>query len=168
MAVACLQGNGIGSEIYPRKEQLVYWRAVMDGMPPVQANGEKTDPKTFFKPVDYEYLGLGHIGAMRSYRSEVAGARGIRGRFAELTGYNPDTAGCTRRQVEKMHEKAGRLKGEEPVQLGIAGLLVVGAVSFRLLYFSRFVLPHDLDHCLKTCIHAVQTNWAPSLQVVSD
>lgn len=62
MTVACLQENCIGSELYPKKEQLVNWGAIMDGMPPVQTNGEKTDSKTYFKLVDYEYLGLKHMG----------------------------------------------------------------------------------------------------------
>lgn len=58
----------------------------------------------------------------------------VRRRFAELTEHNLETAGCIKGQVAKMHEKAGRLKDEELMQLSIAGLLVVGAVSFRLLY----------------------------------
>jgi hypothetical protein len=46
-----------------------------------------------------------------SKRGEIFGKKGIRTLFTTVTGYNPDLA-KTEEQVEKVKEKAAKLKGE--------------------------------------------------------
>jgi hypothetical protein len=78
MAVAILMGNCKGSCIYPTREDLVYWRAVYDGMAPEDSDGEENDPREYFRKVDYEYLGSEHLKGVSFKRSELAGMKGVR------------------------------------------------------------------------------------------
>jgi hypothetical protein len=71
MAVAILMGNCKGACIYPTREDLVYWRAVYDGMAPRDSDGEENDPHKYFRKVDYEYLGSEHLKGVSSKRSEL-------------------------------------------------------------------------------------------------
>ena len=89
MAVACLQGDCLGAEMYPSKERLVYWRAVLDGMDPIGPDGMETDPMTHFKTKkNYNYVASEHLKACSSKRGELSGAKGIRGLFEARTTFN--------------------------------------------------------------------------------
>jgi hypothetical protein len=88
MAVAILKGNCKGACIYPTREDLVYWRAVYDGMAPEDPDGEENDPHEYFRKVDYEYLGSEHLKGVSSKRSELAGMRGVRQVFGTCTKFN--------------------------------------------------------------------------------
>jgi len=99
MAVAVLMGNAKGSCIYPTREDLVYWRAVYDGMSPMDSHGEEADAREYFRKVDYEYLGSEHLKAVSSKRSELAGMKGVRMAFNISTKFNWKAA-RTKEQLE--------------------------------------------------------------------
>jgi hypothetical protein len=111
MGVAVLLGQVKGCEIYPKKEDLMYWRAVIDGMSPTDSRGELSEPREYFNKQEYKCLGGEHLKGVSSKRGEISGKKGIRTLFTTVTGYNPDLA-KTEEQVEAMKEKAAKLKGE--------------------------------------------------------
>jgi hypothetical protein len=111
MGVAVLLGQVKGCEIYPKKEDLMYWRAVIDGMDPTDSRGELNDPREFYGKLNFKYLGGEHLKGVSSERGEISGKKGIRTLFTTVTGYNPDLA-KTEEQREEMKEKAAKLKGE--------------------------------------------------------
>lgn len=89
MAVACLQGNCNEAEMYPSREKLVYWRAVLEGMEPTGLDGMPNDPKEYFENGNnYNYLVGEHLKACSSKRGELAGKKGIRGVFETKTTFN--------------------------------------------------------------------------------
>jgi hypothetical protein len=81
-------GNCKGACIYPTREDLVYYRAVFDGMAPEDSDGEENDASEYFRKVDYEYLGSEHLKGMSSKRSELAGMKGVRLVFQMCTKFN--------------------------------------------------------------------------------
>jgi hypothetical protein len=55
MAVNALIGWGIGCDHYVKPEELMYHRAVLEGMPAMDG-GQRSDPKMFFGKDTYNYL----------------------------------------------------------------------------------------------------------------
>ena len=89
MAVACMMGECTGAGMYPTKEELVYWRAVYEGMERPNESGEKHDPMIIFKTRNnYNYCATEHLKACSSKRGELSGAKGIRGVFEAKTSFN--------------------------------------------------------------------------------
>ena len=90
MAVACMMGECTGAEMYPSKEDLMYWRAVVMGMERDESEaGEKHDLMTVFKTrSNYNYCATEHLKACSSKRGELSGAKGIRGVFETKTSFN--------------------------------------------------------------------------------
>jgi hypothetical protein len=55
MGVNVLIGWGVGCDPYAKPEDLMYYRAVMEGMPAMDG-GERSDPKIFFGKDTCNYL----------------------------------------------------------------------------------------------------------------
>jgi hypothetical protein len=111
MGVAVLLRQVKGCKIYPKKEDLMYWRAVIDGMDPTDSWVELNDPLEFYGKLNFKYLGGEHLKGVSSKRGEIPGKKGIRTLFTTVIGYNPDLA-KTEEQVQEIKEKAAKLKGE--------------------------------------------------------
>ena len=113
MAVACMMGECAGAGMYPTKEELVYWRAVYEGMERNDAeSGEKHDPMVVFKTkTNYNYCANEHLKACSSKRGELSGSKGIRGVFESNTSFNLSRA-KTVEDVAEMTALAETLKGE--------------------------------------------------------
>jgi hypothetical protein len=111
MGVGVLPGQVKGCKIYAKKEDLMYWRAVIDGMDPIDSWRELNDPREFYGKLNFKYLGGEHLKGVSSKRGEISGKKGIRTLFSTVIGYNPDLA-KTEEQVEEMKEKAAKVKGE--------------------------------------------------------
>lgn len=89
MAVACIMGECTGAEMYPSKDELMYWRAVCAGMERGAEAGEREDPMTIFKTRhNYNYVATEQLKACSSKRGELSGAKGIRGVFEAKTSFN--------------------------------------------------------------------------------
>ncbi|GAQ93389.1 hypothetical protein KFL_014900030, partial [Klebsormidium nitens] len=90
MDVACMRGECTGAEMYPSKEDLMYWRAVVMGMERDDSEaGEKHDLMTVFKTrSNYNYCATEHLKACSSKTGELSGAKGIRGVFETRTSFN--------------------------------------------------------------------------------
>ena len=99
-----------GAEMYPTKEDLMYYRGVYDGMDPLDSTGEETDPRTYFRKVDYDYLAGEHLKACSSKRSELAGKKGVRFVFTMETKFDMEGA-RTPEEVEEQTELRDKLKG---------------------------------------------------------
>lgn len=102
--------DAIGHNFYPTPNELLYFRALHEGMEPSDADGEPNDPREFFKKEDYAYLVSEHTKACSSKRSELSGVRGIRGEFDRVAEFNlkntPDE------DKEKAEEWAERMRGK--------------------------------------------------------
>jgi hypothetical protein len=100
MAVAILMGNCKGSCIYPTREDLVYRRAVYNGIALEDSDGKENEPREYFRKVDYEYLGSEHLKGVSSKRSELAGIKGVRVVIRTCTKFNWKGA-RTKEQLEE-------------------------------------------------------------------
>jgi hypothetical protein len=76
MAVNALNGWGVGCDPYAKPEELMYHRAVLEGMPAMDG-GERSDPKMFFGKDTYNYLTYWHTKRMFSTKGEFSGATGV-------------------------------------------------------------------------------------------
>jgi hypothetical protein len=56
MGMAVLLGQIKGCEIYPKKEDPMYWRAVIDGMDSTDSWGELNDPREFYGKLNFKFL----------------------------------------------------------------------------------------------------------------
>ncbi len=88
LAAAIVMSNALGHGFYKENDELLYMRAVHEGMEPSDANGEANDPREFFSKDDAAYLVTIHSKALSSKRSELSGVRGIRGTFDTVAEYN--------------------------------------------------------------------------------
>lgn len=111
MAVACLMGDCTGGGMYPSKDDLMYWRAVVEGMERIDDEGQRNDPMIIFKTkANYEYLKFEHGRACSSKRSELSGAKGIRGVIEVKESFNLKKARSAP-EVAQMMETVEKLKG---------------------------------------------------------
>jgi hypothetical protein len=76
MGVVVLLGQVKGCKIYPKKEDLMYWRAVIEDMDPTDSWGELNDPREFYGKLNFKYLGGEHLKGMSSKRGEISGKKG--------------------------------------------------------------------------------------------
>jgi hypothetical protein len=84
MEVNALIGWGVGCDLYIKPKELMYHRAVLEGMPAMDG-GQRSDPKMFFGKDTFNYLMYWHTKRMSSTRGEFSGAKGIRGLFIAST-----------------------------------------------------------------------------------
>ena len=110
LAAALMLSDAIGHNFYPTPDELLYFRALHEGMEPTDADGEPNDHREFFKKEDYAYLVSEHTKACSSKRSELSGVRGIRGEFDRVAEFNlkntPDE------DKEAAEEWAERMRGK--------------------------------------------------------
>jgi hypothetical protein len=111
MAVNALIGWGVGCDPYAKPEELMYHRAVLEGMPAMD-NGERSDPKMFFGKDTYNYLMYWHTKRMSSTRGEFSRAKGIRGLFTASTHYNLVRANGEEKVKEQKELATKLLKGK--------------------------------------------------------
>jgi hypothetical protein len=111
MAVNALIGWGVGCDPYAKPEDLMYYRAVMEGMPAMDG-GERSDPKIFFGKDTYNYPMYWHTKRMSSTRGEFSGAKGIRGLFTASTHYDPSRANGEGKLNEQKELARKLLKGK--------------------------------------------------------
>jgi hypothetical protein len=96
MTVAILMGNCKGSCIYPTREDLVYWRAMYNGMAPEDSVARRT----ILASTSERYLGFKHLKGVSSKRSELACMRGMRLVFETCTKFKWKGA-KTKEQLEE-------------------------------------------------------------------
>ena len=111
MAVNALIGWGVGCDPYAAPEDLIYHRALMEGMPAMDG-GEESDPKIFFGKDTYDYLLYWHTKRMSSTRGEFSGAKGIRGLFTASTHFDPARARRDEKVAEQSELARKLLKGK--------------------------------------------------------
>jgi hypothetical protein len=120
MAVNALIGWGVGCDFYAKPEKLMYYRAVMEGMPAMDG-GERSDPKIFFGKDTYKVIrctGIprdswyASILRMSSTRGEFLGAKRIRGLFTASTHYDPSRANGEEKLNEQKELARKLLKGK--------------------------------------------------------
>jgi hypothetical protein len=75
-----------------KKECLMYWRTVIDGMAPTDSQGELSDPREYFNKQEFKYLGGEHLKGVSSKRGEISGKKGNQTLFTAIIGYNTDMA----------------------------------------------------------------------------
>jgi hypothetical protein len=111
MAVNALIGWGVGCDPYAKPEELMYHRAVVEGMRAMDG-GERSDPKILFGKYTYNFLMYWHTKRMSNTRGEFSGAKGIRGLFTASTHY--DLSRANGEEKVKKHKELGRmlLKGK--------------------------------------------------------
>ena len=87
---------------------MMYYRAIIDGMPTSYPDGKEACPESYFGTATYEYLKSLHTKSMSSTRGEFSGTKGIRGIFSEKESYRPENAE-TEEDVKACEEKAKEL-----------------------------------------------------------
>ncbi|GAQ92918.1 hypothetical protein KFL_012010030 [Klebsormidium nitens] len=90
LAKVALISWAVGCDPYPKPEDLLYYRAVMEGMERCEVDGVKNDPKEFFGAATYAYLLHWHTKRMSSARAEYSGVKNIRGVFNATHHFTPD------------------------------------------------------------------------------
>jgi hypothetical protein len=111
MALNELIGGGVGCDPYAKPEELMYHRAVLEGMPAMD-DGQRSDPKMFFGKKTYNYLMYWHAKRMSNTRGEFSGAKGIRGLFTASTNYDPVRANGVEKVKEQKELATKLLKGK--------------------------------------------------------
>jgi hypothetical protein len=111
MAVNALIGWGVGCDHYAKPEELMYHRAILEGMPAMDG-GQRSDPKMFFGKDTYNYLMYWHTKRMSSTRGEFSEAKGIRGLFTASTHYDPVRADGEEKVKEQKELATKLLKGK--------------------------------------------------------
>ena len=113
MAKVALLSWAVGCDPYPKPEDLVYYRAVMEGMPRHEVDGERSDPQEFFGAATYTYLMHWHTKRMSSARSEYSGVKNIRGVFNATHHFTPDRCKTDEELEEMMAKGRELLKGKQ-------------------------------------------------------
>jgi hypothetical protein len=104
-----LIGWGVGCDPYAKPEELMYHRAVLEGMPAMD-DGQRSDPKMFFGKDTYNYLICWHTKRMSSTRGEFF-SQGYPWAVYRIGTLRPGT--CGKEKVKKQEELATKLlKGE--------------------------------------------------------
>jgi hypothetical protein len=111
MAVDELIGWGVGCDPYVKPEELMYHRAVLEGMPAMDG-GQRSDPKMFFGKDTYNYLMYWHTKRMSSTRGEFLRTKSIRGLFTASTHYDPVRANGKEKVKEQKELATKLLKGK--------------------------------------------------------
>jgi hypothetical protein len=111
MAVNALIGWGVGCDPYVKPKELMYHRAVLEGMPAMDG-GQRSDPKMFFSKDTYNYLMYCHTKRLSSTRGEFLEAKGIRGLFTASTHYDPVRANGEEKVKEQKELETKLLKGK--------------------------------------------------------
>jgi hypothetical protein len=78
MSVTALVGWGKGCDPYIKPETMMYYRAIIDGMPALYPDGKEACPESYFGTATYKYLKSLHTKSMSSTRGEFSGTKGIR------------------------------------------------------------------------------------------
>jgi hypothetical protein len=78
MSVTALVGWGKGCDPYIKPETMMYYRAIIDGMPASYPDGKEACPESYFGTATYEYLKSLHTKSMSSTRGEFFETKGIR------------------------------------------------------------------------------------------
>src|SRR6476469_9062546 len=112
MSVTALVGWGVGCDPYAKPETLMYYRAIMEGMPPTYPDGNKACAESYFGEQTYEYLKSLHTKSLSSTRGEYTGTKGIQGIFSDKTSYRPENAETEEERVACEEKAKELLKGE--------------------------------------------------------
>ena len=112
LAKVAMIGWAVGCDPYPKPEDLMYYRAVMEGMERCEVDGEKNDPKEFFGAATYAYLMHWHTKRMSSARAEYSGVKNIRGVFNATHHFTPDMCRTDEALEELLAKGRELVKGE--------------------------------------------------------
>jgi hypothetical protein len=119
MSVTALVGWGKGCNPNIKPKIMMYYCAIIDGMPASYPDGKGAYAESYFGTTNYKYLKSLHRKSMSSTRGEFSGIKGIRGIFSEKESYRPENAE-TEEDVKACEEKTKKfLKGKSssiPVQ----------------------------------------------------
>jgi hypothetical protein len=108
MSVTALVGWEKGCYPYIKPETMLYYRAIIDGMPASYPNGNEACAESYFETANYEYLKSLHTKSMSSTRGEFSGTKGFRSIFSEKESYRPKNA-AIEKDVKACEEKAKEL-----------------------------------------------------------
>ena len=112
LAKVALISWAVGCDPYPKPEDLLYYRAVMEGMERCEVDGIRNDPKEFFGAATYAYLLHWHTKRMSSARAEYSGVKNIRGVFNATHHFTPDMCRTDEALEELLAKGRELVKGE--------------------------------------------------------
>jgi hypothetical protein len=110
-AVNALVGWEVGCDPHAKPEELMYYRAVMEGMPAMDG-GERSDPKMFFGKDTNNYLMYWHTKRMSSTRGEFSGCQGYPWAVYRIDTLRPSRANGEEKVKEQKELGRKLLKGK--------------------------------------------------------